>query len=128
MMTARKSENLSDVIRRRLRSTLLPNKKGLVLCALEQEYRGFFGQGIPFQQFGFQDLITFLRSMPEVVTLKKLPGGDLIVTAKADESTSHIQEMVNKQMDNAEGYNRLTRFMFTFEPIMRNMPAFSIVL
>ena len=107
MMTARKPENLSEVIRR-LRSTLLPNKNGLLLRALEQEYYGFFGENIPFQQLGFQDVLSFLRSMPDVMTVRRLPGGNLIVTAKADESTSHIQEMVQQQKDNPEGYNHLT--------------------
>jgi len=95
----------SDLIKRQLRSTLLPNKNGLVPYALEKEYFGFFGERIPFQQFGYPDLIAFLYSMPDVVTLQRLRGGDLIVKAKADESTSHIQEMVGMQKNNPEGYN-----------------------
>ena len=108
----------SDVIKRQLRSTLLPNKNGLVLNALEEEYFAFFGERIPFQQFGFPDLIAFLYSMPDVVTLQRLRGGDLIVKAKADESTSHIQEMVGMQKDNPEGYNRLTNIILS-RPVNR---------
>ena len=102
-----------DVIKRQLRSTLLPNKNGLVPFALGKEYRGFFGNDIPFQQLGFKDLITFLHSMPDVVTIDRLRGGDLIVKAKADESTSHIQEMVVKQKDNPEGYNKATNHILS---------------
>ena len=108
-----------DVIKRQLRSTLLPNKNGLVPLALEKEYRGFFGKDIPFKEFGFKDLITFLHSMPDVVTIDRLRGGDLIVKAKADESTSHIQEMVVKQKDNPEGYNQLTNQILS-RPVNRD--------
>ena len=108
-----------DVIKRQLRSTLLPNKNGLVPLALEKEYRGFFGKDIPFKEFGFKDLITFLHSMPDVVTIERLRGGDLIVKAKADESPSHIQEMVFKQKDNPEGYNQLTNHILS-RPVNRD--------
>ena len=101
------SENNIAEIKKNLRSTLLPNKNGLVLGVLEAEYRHFFGEDIPFRRLGFKDLVTFLSNLPDVMTICKSSGGYVVVVAKADESTYHIQEMIGKQKDNPEGYNKL---------------------
>ena len=101
------SEDITK-IKKNLRCTLLPFKNGLSPGGLEVEYHRFLEEDIPFRRLGFKDLITFLISIPDVVTIGKSPGGDLVIKGKADKSTYHIQEMVVNQKDNNHTLSRST--------------------
>lgn len=87
----------------KLRSILLPNKKGLVLSALEREYQGMLGENIPFRRLGYSSLLSMLKDLPDVVSISSISGGNYLIMGTADDKTKHIAEMVNKQRDNNEG-------------------------
>ena len=87
----------------KLRSILLPNKKGLVLSALEGGYYGMLGEAIPFKRLGFPSLLSMLKDMPDVVSISKISNGNYLIMGTADERTKHIADMVDKQKDNTEG-------------------------
>ena len=57
-----------------LRSVLIPNKDGLVLTAVEDEFYGMTGERIPYRQLGFNTLLQLLESMPELVNIYRLNG------------------------------------------------------
>ena len=99
--------NMEEEIVKRIRAVLLPNKSGLVLSALETEYRGMIGECIPYTELGHPSLLSFLKSIPDHVHLTKLSGGSLIVVARSDESTKHISDLVRKQKVNPEGIRNL---------------------
>ena len=82
---------------------MLPNKKGLVLSALESEYYGMLGETIPFRRLGHSSLLSMLKEMPDVVSISRISGGNYLIMATADETTKHIADMVDKQRDNNEG-------------------------
>ena len=95
----------------KLRSVLLPNKKGLLLSVLDAEYYGMLGENIPFVKLGHQSLLSFLRSIPDVVSLSRFGDGRYLVTATADDNTKHIADMVSKQKDNTEGKASLAQYI-----------------
>ena len=57
-----------------LRSVLIPNKDGLVLTAVEDEFTGMTGERIPYRQLGFNTLLQLLESMPELATISRVNG------------------------------------------------------
>ena len=93
---------MSDTVIK-LRSVLLPNKKGLLLSVLDSEYYGMLGENIPYTQLGLKSLLSLLRCIPDVVSLSRLGDGRYLVTATADDNTKHIADMVSRQKDNTEG-------------------------
>ena len=75
-----------------LRSLLLPEKKGLILTALEKEYLGHIGCEIPYKSFGFQNSVAFLESISDAVQVQRLSDGkNVLCTAVADQSVRHIR-------------------------------------
>ena len=107
MATAVESEILLK-FKKLLRSVLLPNKDGLVISALEDEYCGMTGESIPYKQLGYHSLLMLLESVPDLVHISRLANGVTMVRAARDSSTNHIADMVSRQKDNHEGYNKKT--------------------
>ena len=97
-------EHSLEETKKRICSLLLPYKHGILLSALEAEYRGMIGENIPFRQLGHSSLMSLLKSFPNKIQTQKLPnGGGTIVWAKTDASTKHIADLVKAQRDNIEG-------------------------
>ena len=96
--------SLETNVKKKLRSILLPNKNGIILSSLGSEYYGMIGEYIPFRELGHPSLLRLLEQWSEdTVTLERLPGGQVLVRARADSSTKHIEELVLKQKYNPEG-------------------------
>ena len=113
-----------------LRAVVIPNKDGLLLSAVDDEYYGMTGERIPFRQLGYQNTHQLLLSNPQLASIDRLPDGNLIVRldliqhsgrtredkelvvfprVTSDSKTDHIKEMVSRQKDNNEGFNKHTR-------------------
>uniref|UniRef100_T1J3I9 Tudor domain-containing protein 7 n=1 Tax=Strigamia maritima TaxID=126957 RepID=T1J3I9_STRMM len=80
-----------------LRSVLQSCKNGVLLRQLEHDYRFITGDPIPFLKFGYSSLELYLRTIPTVVKLTNGPNG-VTAEAVADKSTSHIAELVSRQL------------------------------
>ena len=72
-------EPLMEEFSRLLRSVLIPNKDGLLISAVQDEYYSFTGFRIPYRQLGFQSSVQLLQNCPELAIIERLPDGNLLV-------------------------------------------------
>ncbi|XP_060571770.1 tudor domain-containing protein 7-like isoform X2 [Ruditapes philippinarum] len=79
-----------------LRSVLIGVKEGVLATRLQKEYKEIVGENIPYLKMGFPSFEKFILSMPDVARIDRR-GGDIMIKAVADKSTSHIQALVSKQ-------------------------------
>lgn len=80
-----------------LGSILAAEKDGLSLKLLNVEYRSIVGEWIPFKEFDYLSLAAFLGGMPEVVTLRRAPNGNVVAHATHNAATAHIAKLVAQQ-------------------------------
>ena len=62
-----------------LRSVLIPNKDGLLISAVDDEYHGMTGERVPYRELGYQNSFQLLQNCPQLVSIERLPDGNLIV-------------------------------------------------
>ena len=62
-----------------LRSVLIPNKDGLLISAVEDEYHGMTGERVPYRELGYQNVFQLLQNCPQLVRIERLPDGNQIV-------------------------------------------------
>jgi len=80
-----------------LRSALISTKGGLPAEQVYRDYRDIVGEGIPYRRLGYETLDSFLNAVPDVCRISRRPTGEVVVLGVADETTKHIQELVNRQ-------------------------------
>jgi len=91
-----------------LRALLLAYPDPVDLRRLSSDYRNSIGVDIPFRELGYGFLVSFIRDIPDCVTL--IPYYDrLFVTGVADESTEHISNLVSGQKRQKRGRANLPR-------------------
>ena len=86
---------------------MLYNKHGLVMDAFEREFKNRNGKSIAYKFLGYDSVYDLMVSIPEVVQVLSLPGGQQLLLAVPDEKTQHIAKLVGNQRDNADGFNRM---------------------
>ena len=75
-----------------IRSLLLTEKNGLILTALEKEHLNLVGAPIPSKEFGFQDSLSFLKSISDAVQVEPLKDGlNVLCKGIPDSSVNHIR-------------------------------------
>lgn len=81
-----------------LHSVLSCEKGGVPLSKLEEEYRVLIGSPIPYQKFGFSDLINYIKSIPNTAAIRKSPeDGTAIIEAVLKPTTAHVSQLVAGQ-------------------------------
>ncbi|GFW58127.1 uncharacterized protein TNCV_2742722 [Trichonephila clavipes] len=73
-----------------LKSVVQSCKGGVPLNRLDKDYRAFIGKNIPFKELGYDSLENFIRSIPDVISLKKNAKGVIIALGVSDSSTAHL--------------------------------------
>ena len=86
---------------------MLYNKHGLVMDAFEREFKNRNGKSIAYKFLGYDSVYDLMVSIPEVVQVLSLPGGQQLLLAVPDEKTQHIAKLVGNQRDNVDGFNRM---------------------
>ncbi|KFM68480.1 Tudor domain-containing protein 5, partial [Stegodyphus mimosarum] len=86
-----------ETVRKEIRSMLLTFQKGCSLTEFNRVYKDMLGCRLPFRDFSFQSDVEFLKSMPDVVSLRPDRSGDYLLKGIADEKSQHIQNLVCKQ-------------------------------
>ncbi|GIY42850.1 uncharacterized protein CDAR_246761 [Caerostris darwini] len=71
-------------------------KGGVPLNQLQNDYKELLGMTIPLNDLGYSSLESFLRDIPDVISLKN-KNGCLIAEGVADASTTHIASLISKQ-------------------------------
>lgn len=81
-----------------LHSVLSCEKNGIPLSKLQEEYTVLIGSPIPFQKFGFDRLIDYIKSIPNTAAIRKSPdNGTIIVQAVYKPMTAHVSQLVAGQ-------------------------------
>ena len=76
--------------------------------SFEREFRIANGKPVPYKFMGHDSVYDLLVSIPEVVQVMPITGGQHLLLAVPDEKTQHIAKMVGNQRDNVDGFNRRT--------------------
>jgi len=79
-----------------IRSILLASKGGSTAEKLYNDYRETVGEGIPYRKLGYDNLHSFLKSIPDYCRISRSMKGELVVHGVADENTRHMQDLVNR--------------------------------
>ncbi|GBO01523.1 Tudor domain-containing protein 5, partial [Araneus ventricosus] len=88
-----------ETVKKEIRSLLITFKNGCSLFEFKKHYQLMMGCDLPFTQFQFRNEIDFLYSMPDAVQISST-GRDYYLKVVGDQSTKHIQKLVNKQKSN----------------------------
>ena len=97
MASAIDRDQLLAQVKRDVRSLLISAKSGLAIEDLYRDYKLLVFSPLPFKELGFKSARAFLQSIPDVCQCQLLPGDNCLLTAVADNSTAHIQKMVERQ-------------------------------
>ncbi|XP_062437677.1 tudor domain-containing protein 5 [Rhea pennata] len=100
---------LTDVLRKEVRSLLMAAKEGLTPAQLEQEYLAMIGRPLPLHDLGFQSTMELVADMPEVVRICPHGKGTFILKAVADETTKDIAKLIAKQKTSVKTRNAAPR-------------------
>ncbi|XP_023234025.1 tudor domain-containing protein 5-like [Centruroides sculpturatus] len=85
-------------IKQIIRSLIISNSLKITLRQLKKDYRNLNGKNIPFEDFGYKNLVDFLQAMSDVIVMDWSPSlDDFQLTAVSVESTKHIENMIKKQ-------------------------------
>ncbi|GFQ81334.1 tudor domain-containing protein 7, partial [Trichonephila clavata] len=90
-------QDLKETVLLNLRSVTQSCKGGVPLARLERDYKDLLGTRIPFKELGYNTLESFIRDVPDVISLKKNWEGQLMAEGVADASTAHIASLVSRQ-------------------------------
>lgn len=84
-----------DEVVKNLRSCLISCKGGIKLDSLRADYRMIAGESLPYKQFGYSSIETFIRNIPEVIVTKR--NGELYVEAIPSKTTAHLTKLISRQ-------------------------------
>ena len=104
-----------------LRSTLIANKGGIRVSDLSRQYYQSVGEHIPYSDFGFKTLESFLISVPDVCQLT-MNGQKLMATVVTSTATAHIARMIGAQKgskSNSKKVKSLGRYSSMNRPNLR---------
>ena len=66
------------------------------------------GQYVPYRALGFSSTYDLMQQSPEVVEVRELEGGHVVLVAVPDKRTEHMARMVSNQRGTTAGYNYRT--------------------
>ncbi|XP_011159962.2 uncharacterized protein LOC105195977 isoform X1 [Solenopsis invicta] len=92
-----------DDVRTVLLSCLLARKGLTPLPVLERDFYDLEKKRIPYRQFGYSDLASFIQSMPDHFSIE-LYRGNTCVRGIASEKTQHIKSLVDRQKADNKRY------------------------
>jgi len=102
-------ENNLEITKKLVKSILMPHKNGLIIKDLQKNFFLMENKFIPYKACGFNDIISYLNSMPEAFNIEHLITGKIVVKAKAEEKDAHIAKMVENQITKASSESEETK-------------------
>ena len=91
-----------DQVKKTIRALLLSSKSGSTPRQLMNDYKYVAGNAIPYVEFGYDSLMSYLSSLKDVVSVSKSRDTTLL-RAVPDSSTKHIAKLVSKQRSSDSG-------------------------
>ncbi|NXN13478.1 TDRD5 protein, partial [Indicator maculatus] len=98
-----KQAQISEVLKKEVRSLLIAAKRGLTPAELEEEYLTMIGKPLPVRDLGFQSTLELVADMPDVVRICPSEKGISVLKAIADETTKKIAKLVARQRGGRAG-------------------------
>lgn len=92
-----------DEIRKILLSLLLARPRAISVSELDRDYYDVERKCIPWREFGYADLVEFLKSMPEYFAIECY-NGEHFVQGIASEKTKHVSSLVSRQKPSKSKY------------------------
>lgn len=89
------SERLIDV-KRTIRSCLITHQGTVTFRELNNDFREFEGENIPYREFNFSSLNDFLASLTDVLSIVER-NGEFVIRVINTEETRHISSLVAGQ-------------------------------
>ena len=77
-----------------IRCVALTDKDGFTMTTFVKAYKQFENQECPFREFGYPDLMSFLKSL-DVIEFREVDGLEKIFGIP-DQSTMHVSKMVSE--------------------------------
>ncbi|XP_039484644.1 uncharacterized protein LOC120447206 isoform X2 [Drosophila santomea] len=85
-----------SLVKKVVHSLLVSSPGKMTIEKLMRDYRSEEGCNLPYSKLGFKDAESFLRSIPDTVTVMG-HGPMALITAVATAKSAHIQKLVNNQ-------------------------------
>jgi len=85
-----------DDIKKVLRALIISCPHGLTVEQLDRDFSEMEGTKIPFYDYGFNSLESFLQSIPDTLLVNGR-GRNAPVYGVSSDKTKHIEELVSKQ-------------------------------
>ena len=104
-----------EEVKKEIRALLLSTKHGCTPGELQADYLQMLGENVPFRSFGYENLTSFLRSIPDVVRECSSRNGTILY-AVSDSKTKNVHDMVAKQKGKKKERNKVaSRVPITFK-------------
>lgn len=94
-------KSLEDV-KKEIRALLISTKHGCTPKQLQNDYLQVMGENLPFHCFGYTNLMSFVQSMPDVVSVC-LSRNNTILYGVSNSKTKKIHDLVAKQKNSHKG-------------------------
>lgn len=88
-----------------LQACVNSKKNGIALDSVNEEFKSFYGSDIPFAQFGYPTLKSYLSSLPNIYVVKDEKSEKQKVIFASDRS-QHITQLVNSNKRDRCCFNR----------------------
>ena len=95
-------EQLQDV-KKRIRALLTSSRGGCSLRQLCVDYKEVTGDDIPYSALGHRSMMSFVRSIPDVIAIQMKPDGRAVLYAVPLEKTKHMSRMIARQKSSSSG-------------------------
>lgn len=92
-----------DDVRKLILSLLLSQPEPILTTVLDRDYYEMEKERIPWRKFGYSDLVSFLKSMPEYFEIQWHNGG-YYVSGIASEKSKHVSSLVSRQKNTKRHY------------------------
>lgn len=107
------SEELEFVeLKRVISSILLSGPSGRTQKQLLDDYKKLLGRELPYRAHGYKTLLACLEDMHDSVRIER-NGLDCVVFGIGDESTKHIQKLINRQKSSSAPRGRPSSRAYT---------------
>ncbi|KAL3282696.1 hypothetical protein HHI36_005870 [Cryptolaemus montrouzieri] len=97
-----------DEVKKIIRSLLVSAPLKVTVSSLNRDYRDLDGTYIPYKELGYNSLLHFLHSLPDILKVNG-SSNESEVTLVVSEKIAHVNDLVMKQKKPSKGKNRCVK-------------------
>ncbi|KAK7863839.1 hypothetical protein R5R35_003323 [Gryllus longicercus] len=111
------ANNSIEEVKTIIRGLLVSSPVEVTVLKLRRDFKAQEGQDIPFYEFGFRDVTTFLRSIPDVCKVCKNDSGPYAIVKLVESvKSAHVSSLVLRQKTTFKGKRRHSSFSIKAKP------------